>query len=296
MNTTKLTVKDSALTFLVGFLLCQIGVVTITCVTMVIFKLSNLNTGEFSSFLNTAIGYTITSLAMYLVMLGVFFFFNKNKENKITHKAKPKKLLFYITIAILSFLTLYPIIICCDSLIVKLGAKINILPYALSTKNYFLSIISLVIAPAICEELLFRGLIFKGLKKHGKILSITLSALMFCIYHMAISQTIYPLLMGLLLGVIMYYEDNIYYCIAVHMTNNFLSLTLSYFNINLVFNHWSYILLAIVLCVVFVSIVLTLTIKHNQKSPKIKMAKHEKIYLFTSLTIMILFWILVNFA
>ena len=294
METTKLTIKDSALSFFIGFLLCQIAVVAVTCITTVVYGLCGFDSELFSSFLNTALGYMIISLGMYLTMLAVFFYFNRKKGNHIASKPKLTKLLIYILIAISSFLCLYPIITCVDTLLVKCGAKINEIPYSLSTKNYLISLISLVVAPAVCEELLFRGLIFKGLKKHGKIFSIMLSSLMFSIYHMAISQTVYPILMGILLAVIMFYENNIYYCIAVHITNNFLSLTLSYFKISLIFQHWSYIILAIVLVAFYLTIVLTQTIKQNKNHPQVKLEKSEKLILFASLAIMMFIWIIVN--
>ncbi|MBQ8615853.1 MAG: CPBP family intramembrane metalloprotease [Clostridia bacterium] len=295
MEPKKLTIKDSALSFLSSFLLCQLGVIFATILTLIFYRFTNSDTDSFTSFLNSAVGYLITALALYVVMLLVFFFFNRKKDNKITQPIKLKKLAFYILIAITSFFTLYPIVICFDSLLVKCGISLSSLTYELTTKNYFISLISLVIAPAICEELLFRGLIFKGLSNHGKIFSISITALMFCLFHMSISQTIYPMLMGLLLSVIMFYEQNIYYCIAVHMTNNFLSLTLSYFKINLIFNHWSYIVLAIILFLAFLFIVLMFTIKNNKKIESIKPTKVEKIYLFTTLGIMLFFWIAVNF-
>ncbi len=294
MESNKLTIKDSSLSFLIGFLLCQIGVVAVTCTTMMVYTLCGFDMNFFSSFLNKASGYMITALGMYLSMLGVFFYFNRKKENEIFSSTKLKKIMLYILVAIASFLTLYPIINCIDSLLVKCGAKINTLPYTLTTKNYLISLISLVVAPAVCEELLFRGVIFKGLKKYGKTFSILISSLMFSIYHMAISQTVYPILMGILLAVIMFYENNIYYCITVHLTNNFLSLTLSYFKINLIFNHWTYILLAIALLVAFLTITLSLTIKQNNFFEKIKIEKSDKLIFFACLGIMIFIWILVN--
>jgi len=112
---------------------------------------------------------------------------------------------------------------------------------------------------------------------------------------MSLSQTAYPLLMGLLLGVIMYYEENIYYCIAVHMTNNFLSLTLSYFKINLTFNHWTYILLAIILVIVYSLIILFLALKNNKKTKLEKITRFDYSYLASSLSIMIALWLLINF-
>lgn len=295
MNSTKLTIKDSALSFLVGFLLYQIGTVAFTCIAMIISKFFNVSVSNFLSFLDDAVGCLLLSFTMYGIMLGVFFFFNRKKENKISQKVSLKKLLFYVLVAITSFLMLYPIVTCIDTLIVKWGLKINTLSYSLSTKNYLVSIISITILPAVCEELMFRGLIFKGLQKHGKIFSITVSALMFCIFHMAISQTVYPILMGLLLGVIMYYENNIYYCIAAHFTNNFLSLTLSYFKINLIFNHWTYILLAIILFVLFLVCIVYFLIRNNKTSEKQPIEKTNKLYLSVSLVVMSLFWILVNF-
>ena len=295
MNENKLTIKDSSISFVSSFILCQLGAVFASIFTTIIYRFINPDTTELSSFFNSSVGYLISALALYIVMICVFLFFNKHKQNKIFNKVKSNKLLIYIAIAILSFLFLYPIVTCVDSLLYKLGINLSTLPYELTTKNYFISLISLVIAPAICEELLFRGIIFRGLQKHGKVVSITISALMFSLFHMSLSQTLYPILMGILLGVIMYYENNIYYCIAVHLTNNFLSLTLSYFKINLIFNHWTYILLAIILLAIFLSIVLTFTIKNRKIQEKQPISKNNLIFLLGSLTIMILFWILVNF-
>ena len=187
---------------------------------------------------------------------------------------------------------LYPIVICADSLLIKCGISLNSIPYTLDTKNYILSIFSLVIAPAICEELLFRGLIFKGLKRHGKAFSIIITAVMFTIFHLSISQTVYPLLMGLLLSFVMYRENNIIYCILIHMINNFISLTLSYAGVSLIFNHWTYIMLAIVLAVIFISILLICILKDNKKEDPID--RSGKIFLVCSLIIMSIIWLLNN--
>ena len=295
MKEHKLTIKDSALSFLLGFLLCQLGVIVATCITFIIFKISGSNMDLFESFFNSAIGYLISALALYLVMLLIFFYFNKAKENQIGKRPQIKKLLLYITIAIISFFSLYPIIVCVDSLLIKCGIKISSIPYDLTTKNYFISLLSLVIAPAICEELLFRGIIFKGLKKHGQAFAIILTSVMFTLFHMSISQTVYPLLMGLLLSVIMFYENNIYYCIAVHLTNNFLSLTLSYFKVNLIFQHWTYILLAIFLFIAFTSVTIYLTFRKNKTHEKEKVSKEEKSYLLVVLITMIILWFSINF-
>ena len=291
MEKKKLTIKDSSIAFLSAFLLSQLAIVIVTIIAIFICKIANINT-EYQTFFNTSYGYLILASVMYLVILLTFVFINKNKDNKIIYKPNIKKLLLYVVIAILSFLLLYPIITIVDSLLVDLGISLNTIPYELNTPNYFISLISLVILPAICEELLFRGLIFKGLKPYGKVFSIIMTSLIFSLYHMSIDQTIYPFLIGLLLSVIMYKENNILYCIAIHFTNNFLSLTLSYFNINLSFNHWTYILIAIILFIAFITTMLYFTINGYKNVEKEKITIEGKSYFSICLVILIIIYLL----
>ena len=295
MQEKKLTAIDSSLSFFIGFLLTQISALLVMFIGYFICVIANIELDMLQPFFNTAFGYLLLVIAMDIVMFLIFWFYNKRTDEKFVSKPSVKKIFIYILLAILSFFMLYPIVNCFDSWLVSIGVSLNTIPYELNTANYFISLLSLVIFPAISEELLFRGIIFKGLKRYGKIFSITISSLMFTIFHLSISQTIYPLLFGLMLGVIMYYEDNILYCITAHMTNNFLSLTLSYFNVSLSYNHWSYILIAFILLIVFVTIVLYFTIRKAKSSEKIKLNSKELTYLIGSLIIMLIIWLLNNF-
>lgn len=292
----KISIKDSSLAFILSFIIGQLAVAFVSMLLMTIIKGSSFGENSAEVFLSTSFGYMILSLSLYAALLCIFIFLNKGKDNKLFAKPKTTKTLFYILVAIASFLCLYPIVTCFDSLLVKLGVKINTLDYPLTTKNYFISIISLVIAPAIVEELIFRGIIYKGLSRHGKTFGIILSAVMFSIFHMAASQTIYPLLMGVLFAVIMLYENNIYYCMVAHLTNNFMALTLSYFNVNLMFNGISYIILAIILAIVFITTLTFIIIKKRNTENTIKLTKKDLILLICSLVIMMVFWIALNLA
>lgn len=292
MEDKNLTVKDSSLAFLGGFILCQIAIVAATSIGLIIAKICKFNLTEFELFLNTGLGYLILTLVLDLTILAVCFFFKKKKTLNIFAKPKPIKLLIYVCVALITFILLYPIVTVCDSLLYKIGITPNIIPYTLTKKNYFISILSLVILPAVCEELLFRGIIYNGLKKHGKTFSIILTGLMFSIFHMSLTQTVYPLLMGILLSVIMFYENNIYYCITVHLISNFTSLTLSYFDINLMFNHWTYILLAILLAILFTFVILFLTLKNSKNQYKQPITRQDKTYLTTVMSIMLFLWII----
>ncbi|MBR2969653.1 MAG: CPBP family intramembrane metalloprotease [Clostridia bacterium] len=296
MEELKLTVKDSSLSFVVGFIFCQFAALIVTTLIFFFITLLGLPLDQSEAFITSAWGYLFSTIGLDGALLAIFLFFNKNKNNSILHKPTIKKSILYILLAILSFFALYPIITIIDIEIIKLGFKPSSLPYDLNTTNYFISIVSLVILPAIMEELLFRGIIARGLKKHGKTFSIIISAIMFSIFHMSISQTIYPLLIGLVLAVVMYNEENIIYPILIHATNNLLSLTLQYFELPLYFDHWTYILIAVVLAVIFLSTVIYFMIKGNKNSKQIKLSTKDKIFLTISLVFMIIIWIAYNIA
>ncbi len=295
MENKIVSVKDSALAFIIGFLLCQTTAFVFMLVGITICRVLKFDVSSFEMFLNTSYGYLLSVIVLNATIIGIFVYFNKGKQNKIIEKPKANKILIYFLLAVASFFALSPIINCVDSLISKLNIELNVIPYELTPLNMFVSVFSLAIIPAICEELLFRGLIFKGLKSGGKAFSIIISAVMFSLFHCAIEQTIYPLLIGLMLGVIMYYENNILYCITVHLTNNLLSLIISYFNISLSFNHFTFYLLAVVLAIIFLAVVLFFTFKNN-KNTKLNYNKQDYVYLNISLIIMILIWFAINIS
>lgn len=289
-----LSAKDSAISWLLAFAFSQLAVMVFTLIGAAIASNFGVNLTKFNNFLNTAFGYFISMLVLDFALVGVFIFFNKSRQNSIVSKPKFLKTLMYAGLAIVIFFMLYPIVACLDNLFVKCGATLKDIPYDLTTKNYCLSIFSLALIPAICEELIFRGLIFKGLKKYGKAFSILLSATMFAIFHMSYQQLVYPFLMGIVLGVIMYYENNIIYTITAHFINNFLSLTLSYFNISLIFNHWAYILLAIILLITFLCAVGYFIFKKSNSLAKEKVEHSSKKYLIIAFAIMIFLWVIIN--
>lgn len=289
----KLSIRDSSISFLNSVILCQFGTLFFATIGLIIAAMFGVSNENFLTFLNTAVGCLLLSLFMDGLLVLIFLFFNKNKNNHIISKPSIKKLLIYISFAIICFLLLNPIVNLFNSFIYKFFPA-NDLTYKLTTTNYFISIISMVILPAIAEELVFRGIIFKGLQKYSNTFAITISAIMFSLFHLSLEQTIYPILMGLVLAVIMCYENNIIYCIAIHLTNNLIALTLKYFNISLTFDHWSYILIALVCLAIFITLI-TLAIKKlkNQKQP---IAGEHKSYLIICTGLVFIFWLIMQFS
>ena len=125
-----------------------------------------------------------------------------------------------------------------------------------SVPRLFLALFVLGIVPAICEELIFRGVIFGGLRKSfGMWTSVVLCGLLFALMHQSVTQLIYPFILGCVLAVVMERTGNILYPILIHMFNNFTTVILTFVfsilkieDINTVFNvQWWGVLCAILL-------------------------------------------------
>ncbi len=83
-----------------------------------------------------------------------------------------------------------------------------------------------VLVPGLCEELLFRGLVFTGLYvHHGPRAAILGSALLFALVHLRPWQLPALFLFGLFLVALVYWTHSIYPAILGHMVNNLVSAT-----------------------------------------------------------------------
>ncbi len=88
----------------------------------------------------------------------------------------------------------------------------------------WLLLIAFAVAPAICEELAFRGFILTGFSRNGRIsLAIALSALTFGIMHMIPQQVFNATLLGLVLGLIAVRSGSLLPGIVFHFLFNALA-------------------------------------------------------------------------
>lgn len=254
----------------------------------------NLNT-EANSLLNNI----FVNLFLYLGMYGgMFLIFTLQKSKpQIFKKPALLKCLLYATASIATFFMLNPIISCISNWLTNAGLTAPQTTFALTIPNYFIALIFLVILPATIEELLFRGLIFSNMSKQGKTFATITTTLLFSLFHTSIFQTVYPILFGMLLCVIMLREENIYYCIIAHAVNNFLALTSMFFGWKLFSNSIWYIILAFVLAIIYLCAIIYIFIISKQKITKNRQQLTKKDILFLVLTfvILIIIWICSSF-
>ena len=92
-----------------------------------------------------------------------------------------------------------------------------------------LNLLLLAVLPAVCEELIFRGIILNGLKKeHSPAAAILISAALFTLMHGTLQQTLYQFILGTFLSILMYYTANIIYPIITHFLSNAFVIVASY--------------------------------------------------------------------
>jgi sodium transport system permease protein len=87
-------------------------------------------------------------------------------------------------------------------------------------------ILALGVTPALCEELLFRGLVFSGFRKLGPTAAVLLSALLFAFAHASIYRLVPTFTLGALLGYTRLRSGSIVPGMILHGLNNGLAIAL----------------------------------------------------------------------
>lgn len=102
-------------------------------------------------------------------------------------------------------------------------------PFSSSSNNILvqgvLLILRIAVVPAICEELLFRGLILGLLEPFGRARAILFSAIFFALAHQNPEQIFYTFILGLFLGYMTFESGSILGGVLLHFSNNIYQLT-----------------------------------------------------------------------
>ena len=98
--------------------------------------------------------------------------------------------------------------------------------------DLILNLLIVAIIPALCEELLFRGVMQKELNSHlgNPHVGIFLTSIVFSAIHMSVEGFPSRMLLGLVLGYAYYYTKSLWYPILLHLFNNGLQVLALYFS------------------------------------------------------------------
>lgn len=162
--------------------------------------------------------------------------------------------------------------------------------------GYILGILLYALIPAIGEELIFRGVVFRGLNsRYSNVISIVFSSAMFALFHMSLQQVFYQFLLGMIMAWLVLKTDSLISSMIVHFTSNFIVVTMEFvriktgFSFNLPHVWWFYLLAVVLAVVTFVILYLIekFYFKKKELQPQTNTPKEEKtsFYVWLSLSI-----------
>ena len=190
-------------------------------------EVCNFNWVNYLNFIFSALSFFIVFFAYNLITKKNFV-----KASRLEFRFNYKILLLVLLLAIITVFAsvnatnLYNYtagIITSTNVTSSLGVSLN------TFGDFCLVVLLCAFLPAVGEELVFRGIIYNGLReKFSAKTSILISALLFALIHFSIFKTFYQFVLGFVLGLIIYFTGSIIYCIIFHFFNNFIVLLISY--------------------------------------------------------------------
>jgi uncharacterized protein len=95
---------------------------------------------------------------------------------------------------------------------------------ASSTGEFIFVVFIIAVTPAICEEFLFRGLIFRNFERISlRWNAMLLTGTIFALFHFHPFNLIPLVVLGFYLTFVVYYSESIFTAVACHFINNFIS-------------------------------------------------------------------------
>jgi membrane protease YdiL (CAAX protease family) len=158
-----------------------------------------------------------------LIALPVIWFVFKNEKwsfretfrfNKL--KIRDVLILIGITISIQPFLNLMLIISQ-----VLFGDAMGVLFEEAVDEPVLLLVFSMAITPAICEELIMRGVVLHGSRGLSIWKASLLNGVLFGFFHMNFNQFSYTIFMGIILAYVVLITNSIFAGMLIHFLNNF---------------------------------------------------------------------------
>lgn len=215
-------------------------------------------------FFSTNLGSLLIDIPVYVLGLLIPFFITTLLFNKFGSKediqspqryTTRKPILFVVGTVGVGYLVTMFMNICFSDFVEKFSNGSEII--AETPIEVFLTIFLYAFLPAICEELMFRGLILRKLLPFGKHGAIFISALLFGLVHIDPPRIIFATVFGLLVGYCYEYTGSLVMPMIIHFINNAISVVASFVEGNFI---GETILSSIIITVAIVGIVFLVNI------------------------------------
>lgn len=149
------------------------------------------------------------------------------RERLHFNKVKPSTLLYaliftWLSMPLTTLINAISMLFVDNTLMQLSGQVLNV---AFPVMLFFMAVV-----PALCEETLFRGIVYGGYRKSGnKFAAVLVSGLLFGIMHMNLNQAMYAFAIGVLLALLFEATDSIFTTMLFHFVYNAQSCCLMFF-------------------------------------------------------------------
>lgn len=172
-----------------------------------------------------------TQLIILLVPLAIVLY--TKKDFRLTYGFQNTGVVSFLG-AFFVILGMYPVNIVVSYILISLfptsAGNVETAFSAIMDGNMVSVLLVIAVAPAVCEEMLFRGLIYHSMKKSYRAsVAMTIVAVLFGIYHMSLVKFIPTGLLGLVLCYVVYKTGSIYPSMMMHFINNAASVAVTYY-------------------------------------------------------------------
>ncbi len=299
VNVEKQSIKKMANASGWSFLLMSGIVFIINIIVMAIFEGIRLITGN-ESLLNDpavlqAFQIILSSFAFTVPFAFIYKLYGLRISDLVIFKKPNKKSFLPLFVLGLSFCSFANIASSyAGSIFESIGIEYNVDfgEYPKGIFGFLLSFISIVIVPALVEEFACRGIVMGSLRKFGDGFAIVTSSIIFGLMHGNFVQIPFAFLVGLILGFVTVKSGSLWVAVAVHASNNFISLAMEYFFSDVSTNIQNLVYIFYITVTLFLGIVVILCLNDREfyklESSEFKCSEKEKYkWFFTSVPIII---------
>lgn len=181
---------------------------------------------------NVNYGVLITEFGLILLPPLLFLLFSRFDVRKVMRINNPGivNLLLIFGIMIFSLPVIGVLNLLNFWIIKQIFGSYEVFQAPISTESWGLlvGIFVIGVSAGICEEVLFRGVIQRGLEKFGAVKSIFITAFLFGLMHMDFQRFLGTFILGALLGYMTYKSNSLFSSIFAHFANNSIAVCLTY--------------------------------------------------------------------
>jgi len=173
---------------------------------------------------------SVVRFVLALAFLLVFVVFRKSLPRKdVILKVQPSNAIITILTSLVCIAAFMLLQFAAIDLFVAMGYSPSLETFTIDSWGmYLMCVLVIAVFPAVLEELIFRGVIFNELKKHGTILAIVASSAMFAAFHLTLVQFVYQFILGVVFALVYLRTGNIMHAILLHFVNNFFIITYTF--------------------------------------------------------------------